>query len=81
MSGAGQIVVVDDIGKMELLCGLFKDVVLEAMGGPHVAVATVMAKPNPWVDGLKTMPNVTLWEVTAESRDGLAEQIVEWLKR
>ena len=64
---------------MELFCGPFKDVVLRAMGGPHVAVATVMAKPNPWVDGLKAMPNVTLWEVTVESRDGLAEQIVERL--
>ena len=78
---AGQIVVVDEIGKMELFCGPLKDVVLQAVGGPYTVVATVMAKPNPWVDGLKAMPNVTLWEVTAENRDGLAERIVEWLKR
>jgi nucleoside-triphosphatase len=78
---AGRIVVIDEIGKMELFCGPFKDAVLQAVGGPYTVVATVMAKPNPWVEGLKAMPGVTLWEMTAENRDGLAEQIVEWLKR
>jgi nucleoside-triphosphatase len=76
---AGQIVVVDEIGKMELFCGPFKDVVLQAIGGPHTVVATVMAKPNPWVDGLKSMPQVEMWEVTVENRDGLAEQVVQWV--
>ena len=78
---AGRIVVIDEIGKMELFCGPFKDAVLQAVGGPYTVVATVMAKPNPWVEGLKAMPGVTLWKVTEENRDGLAEQIVEWLKR
>ena len=76
---AGQIVVVDEIGKMELFCGPFKDVVLQAIGGPHTVVATVMAKPNPWVDGLKSMPQVEVWEVTVENRDAVAEHIVQWV--
>jgi nucleoside-triphosphatase len=74
-----QIVVVDEIGKMELFCGPFKDVVLQAMNGPYTVVATAMANPNPWVDSLKAMPNVTCWEVTAGNRDSLARQVVRWL--
>jgi nucleoside-triphosphatase len=73
-----RIVVVDEIGKMELLCGPFKEAVLQALGGPCAVVATAMARPNPWVDSLKAMPNVTIWEVTVENRDGLAEQVVYW---
>ena len=78
---AGQIVVVDEIGKMELFSGPFKQVVLEAVNGPHVVVATVMARPNPWVDALKAMPGVTLWEVTYATRDGLPERVVGWVDR
>jgi nucleoside-triphosphatase len=78
---AGRIVVIDEIGKMELFCGPFKDVVLRAIGGPHTVVATVMAKPNPWVDALKALPQVQVWEVTAGNRDGMAEQVIEWLTR
>ncbi|MCX8067774.1 MAG: NTPase [Anaerolineae bacterium] len=76
----GRIVVVDEIGKMELFCGPFKDAVLQAVGGPHTVLATVMAHPNPWADALKTLPVVTLWEVTEKNRDRLPEQVLQWLK-
>jgi nucleoside-triphosphatase len=90
--GAGQIVVVDEIGKMELFCRPFKEAVIQAVNGPHTVVATVMAKPNPivavaptghrpWVDSLKALPGVTLWEVTAENRDKLPEQISRWVEK
>jgi nucleoside-triphosphatase len=75
----GQVVVVDEIGKMELFCGPFKETILQAVSGPYTVVATVMAKPNLWVDALKTTISVTPWEVTAENRDRLAEQVVGWL--
>jgi len=61
-----QIVVIDEIGKM---------------GGPYTVVATAMAKPNPWVDSLKAMPQVEVWEVTAKNRDGMVEampQVEVW---
>jgi nucleoside-triphosphatase len=76
-----RIVVVDEIGKMELFCGPFKDVVLQAVGGSHVVIATVMTKPNPWIDALKAQPGVEVWEVTTRTRDGMAEKVVQWLAR
>ena len=48
---AGQVVVVDEVGKMELFCGPFKDVVIQAVNGPNPVIGTIMSKPNPWVDG------------------------------
>lgn len=76
----GRIVVVDEIGKMELFCGPFKDAVLQAISGPHTVLATVMAHPNPWTDALKALPVVTLWEVTEKNRDRLPEQVLRWLR-
>jgi len=75
----GRIVVVDEIGRMELFCRPFQDVVLEAMGGPHVVIATVMAKPTPWVDELKAMSHATTWEVTVENRGAMVERVLQWL--
>jgi len=77
----GQIVVVDEIGKMELFCGPFKDVVLQAVGGPHTVLATVMVKPNPWINSLEAMPNVTVWEVSVENRNALPARALRWLAR
>ena len=74
-----RVVIIDEIGKMELFCGPFKDIVLRAVGGPHAVIATVMVKPNPWVDALKAMPQVEGWEVTAQNRDGMAERVLRWL--
>ena len=76
-----QVIIVDEIGKMELFSGQFRDVVIQAVSGLKPVVATVMSKPNPWVDALKVLPQVEMWEVTRESRDGMAEQVIEWLKR
>ncbi len=76
-----EVVIVDEIGKMELFSGQFRDVVIQAVSGLKPVVATVMSKPNPWVDALKVLPQVEVWEVTQESRDGMAEQVIEWLKR
>jgi nucleoside-triphosphatase len=76
-----RIVVIDEIGKMELYCGPFKGAVLQAVGGPHVVIATAMAGPNPWVDSLKAMPQVDTWHVTVESRDEMADQTIKWLER
>ncbi len=77
----GQLVVIDEIGKMELFCGPFKDVVLKAMNSPHPMLATVMAKPTPWVDSLKLMPHVMVWDVTVQNRDEMPSQVYRWLER
>ena len=77
----GQVLVVDEIGKMELYCSSFKEAVLQAAGGPFTLVATVMAKPHSWVDALKASPGVTIWEVTVDNRNALPQRVVRHLDR
>jgi nucleoside-triphosphatase len=75
------LVVIDEIGKMELCSSAFREAVLEAMNGPKVVLATAMSAPQPWVDQIKARPEVTVVEVTMDSRDALPEQVVSWVSR
>jgi nucleoside-triphosphatase len=75
-----RIVIIDEIGKMELFSQIFKRVVLAAMDGRAPVIATVMAHPQPWVDTLKGRPDVTLWDVKVENRDEMPARVLGWLR-
>lgn len=76
----GRVLIIDEIGKMELFCEAFKAAVPAALEGPEPVIATVMARPHPWVDALKARPDVMLWEVTVENRDEMPSRILDWLR-
>lgn len=73
------IVIIDEIGKMELFSPQFQAIVLKAVSSPKIVVATAMIDNPPWVAALKAMPNMTVWEVTKENRNGMGEKVVEWI--
>jgi len=76
-----RVIIVDEIGKMELYCDAFKEAVQEAVEGEHRVLGTVMSGSRPWVDDLKEREQVEVWEVTADNRDELPDRILRWLKR
>jgi nucleoside-triphosphatase len=74
-----EVVVVDEIGRMELYSEAFRAWVLAVLESDKLLVGTVMAAPHPWVDAIKARPGVTVVEVTAFNRQGMPEQINRWL--
>lgn len=74
-----EVVVVDEIGKMELFSPAFKEVVLAAIEGPKAVLGTIMLKPHPWADRIKSLPRVTVLEVTRANRDTLPKRVVKLL--
>jgi nucleoside-triphosphatase len=73
------VVVIDEIGKMELFSPAFREVVQAALASPKPMLATVMAAPHPWVDAIKARSDVFLVEVTPANRHGLPEQVLRWI--
>jgi nucleoside-triphosphatase len=73
------VVVIDEIGKMELFSSDFRQATLAALDSPKVVLASVMAGPQPWVDAIKARSDVTLVEVTLANRQALPERIHRWL--
>jgi nucleoside-triphosphatase len=75
------VVVIDEIGKMELFSPAFREAVQGALASSKPVVATVMIGSQPWVDALKARSDVTLVEATPASRLALPDQILRWLQR
>ncbi len=75
-----EIVVIDEIGKMELFSGEFRGAVLKAMSSPKIMVATVMQQEHDWVAALKQLPQVTMWEVTLRNRNLMSAQVMQWIE-
>ncbi len=72
---SGALLIVDEIGKMELFSEAFKALLTQTVEGPAPLVGTVMVGNPHYVRRLKTHPAVTLSEVTPDYRDGLPEEL------
>lgn len=82
-----RVLVVDEIGKMELISGRFCDVLERIFepGAPWALLGTIMAGHHPRADGLKRRPHVSVLEVTRANRDrlptDLSRSFGEYLRR
>ncbi len=75
-----KVIVIDEIGPMELLSPIFRQVVMEALHSPSPLLATIVQRSTPFTDQIKTMPGVTLFEVRKENRDKLVSQVLSLLE-
>ena len=71
----GAIVVVDELGKMELASERFRDAFERVLARPLPLVATVHAFAHPFTDALKRDPSVAVVPVTAGNRDALPGEL------
>jgi len=74
-----KIVVIDEIGKMELFSQKFKDVVIEALDSNCPVLATILSAPNPFCDKIKARNDITIFEITLPNRNTVVKQILEKL--
>jgi nucleoside-triphosphatase len=74
---ADGVVVVDELGKMELASDRFCERVLELLDAPITAVATVHAFRHPFTDELKRRPGMELIRLTQANRSALPTQLAE----
>ena len=74
-----QVILVDEIGKMELLSAAFRTVLDETASGPAPLVAAISSAPHPWAEAFKKRPHVTLYEMTRANRDRILEAAQAWL--
>jgi nucleoside-triphosphatase len=76
---ADAVVVIDEIGKMELASERFRQAVERLLREPLPLVATVQASRQPFTDALKRRKGVEVMRLNAGNRDELPELLAERL--
>ena len=74
------LVVVDEIGKMELFSADFREVVFAIIGSGKRVLGTIMFPSNPWADDIKRQPQVKLVTVTRANYQQVLDDLRGWLK-
>lgn len=74
------VVVVDELGKMELASVAFRDAVLALFERSVAVVATVHTRPDPFTDELKRRPSVAVLRLTQANRDELPIAVASRLR-
>ncbi|MFI6764856.1 nucleoside-triphosphatase [Streptomyces sp. NPDC050355] len=77
----GELVLIDELGRMELACTEFQDTVRHLFESDVDIVATVHAKSDPFTDALKRRADIELVQVTRANRDALPADLAARMER
>lgn len=73
------LIVVDEIGKMELFSEGFRKTIAEALEAGRRVLGTILYARHPWAGGLKGDPRVVVLEVTRQNRREVMRKALNWL--
>jgi len=74
------ILIIDEVGKMELLSPSFESAVVEVLESGKKVMGTIMLGSHPWVDRLKERPEVGIALVTRFNHAEVIDKVMDWLK-
>jgi nucleoside-triphosphatase len=72
---AQQLVVIDEIGPMEIRSAIFRDAVTKIFETRVPILATITARPFPFTDAIKNRPDVRVVDVRPNTREQLVSEL------
>ncbi len=73
----GEVIILDEIGKMECFSDVFRKAALEALASPNIVVGTITFGGDDFILGIKEREDIEIHEVTPENRDVLPDMIMK----
>ena len=73
--------VIDEIGKMEMLCPAFVQELHRLTASETPVLGTILMSQHPEGDKIKALPFVTILKVTIETRDDALALVRKWLEK
>lgn len=78
-----ELILIDEIGKMECFSAAFRSAVLEALEAPPSVLATIVARGDIFIESLKKRPDVHVVHLERGRGSGVVErlaQLLGWLE-
>ena len=73
------LIVIDEIGKMELLSPEFREAVTQVLDSGKKVLGTIMLNPHPFADEIKRHPEVEILPVTRDNHPQVMNRVLDWL--
>ncbi|MCJ7578034.1 MAG: NTPase [candidate division Zixibacteria bacterium] len=74
-------IVIDEIGKMELLSPEFQEAVKKALDADNLVLGTITLARHPFAEKVKARDDVKIYEVTRENQDHVLKTLTKELKK
>ena len=71
------LIIMDEIGKMELFSSQFQEAVLRCLDSPQRVLGTIQKRQTPFIDSICSRKDVTLLEVTSANRVAVVQKILD----
>jgi nucleoside-triphosphatase len=75
-----ELIVIDEVGKMECFSEAFRKAVLAALDSSNRVLGTIAAKGSAFIESIKQRNDVSVLTVTQNNRDSLPEELAEKLR-
>jgi len=75
------IIILDEIGKMECFSDVFRKAALNALDSPNIVIGTITLGGDDFITCIKSRGDIEIHEVTEENRDSLPAFILEHVSR
>lgn len=75
LRGPDTLLVIDEVGKMELLSAAFVTLLERVIRSPNPLLVTILYRAHPLADRLRRAPGIELIPVTRQNRDALPAEL------
>jgi len=76
--GTADLIVIDELGRMELYSERFRQAALNALDSPCALLGVIQDRRHPFLDAVRSRGDTTILRVTAGNRDRLPDRLREW---
>ena len=71
------VIILDEIGKMECFSEVFRKAAVNALDSPNIVIGTITFGGDDFILGIKNREDIEIHEVTPDNRDALPEMILK----